>query len=95
MTRTELTSQLLLFILFSWTTSNYVRVAWNRAKSHMRLTSRRLFISALCYRPGSPNYGRGPNAALEAISSVPRSHFVINGKTIYLRNVCWFGRVYV
>jgi len=36
-TRTILTSQLLIFILFSGTSSNYVRAAWNRAKSRMRL----------------------------------------------------------
>jgi len=95
MSRTELASQLLLFMLFSGTSSNYVTAAWNRAKSHMRLASRGLVTPALCYRPGSPNYDRGTNAALEAISSVPRSHFVINGKTIYLRSICWFGRVFV
>jgi len=43
-------SDLLLCMLFSRTSSNYVRVAWNRAKSHMRLASRGLVTPALFYR---------------------------------------------
>jgi len=52
MTRTELTSQLLLFMLFSGTSSGYVAAAWNRAQSHMRLASTELVTPARCYRPG-------------------------------------------
>jgi len=44
------TSHLLLCILFSGTSGNYVRAAWNRAKSHMRLASHGLVTTALCYR---------------------------------------------
>jgi len=69
MTRTKLTSQLLLFMLFSGTSSNYVRAAWNRAKRHMRLTSRGLVTPALCHRPGVSKLR--PRAKCG-----PRSHFI-------------------
>jgi len=44
---------------------------------------------------GSPNYSlrAGPNPAREAISSGSRRHFVNNEKIMYLRNICWFGRM--
>ena len=50
------TSHLLLCMLFSGTSNNYVRAAWNRAKSHMRLASYGLATPALCYRPVVPNW---------------------------------------
>jgi len=46
----KFTSRLLLCMLFSGISNNYVRAAWNRVKSHMRLASRGLVTSALCCR---------------------------------------------
>jgi len=40
----------LLLCMFSGTSGNYQRAAWNRAKSHMQLPSRGLVAPALCYR---------------------------------------------
>jgi len=42
MAMTEIYHHLVLCMLFSGTSSNYVRAAWNRAKSRMRLASRGL-----------------------------------------------------
>jgi len=41
---------LLLYMLFSGTYGNYLRAAWNRAKSHMRLSSHGLITPVLCHR---------------------------------------------
>jgi len=41
-------SHLLLCMLFSGTSGNYVRAAWNRAKNRMRLASRGLATPVIC-----------------------------------------------